>query len=90
MRHLETPDLELLTNTTHFFTVCNKMGIFDSPKVITLLVVQMWWIAIWGLSYITIEYFVGKNKLMEFGVYIGLTVLVTLILQLNPHIIEAL
>jgi hypothetical protein len=66
------------------------MGIFDSPKVITLLVVQMWWIAIWGLSYITIEYFVGKNKLMEFGVYIGLTVLVTLILQLNPHIIEAL
>jgi len=66
------------------------MGLFDSPKVITLLVVQMWWIAIWGLSYITIEYFVGKNKLMEFGVYIGLTALVTLILQLNPHIIEAL
>ena len=66
------------------------MGLFDSPKVITLLVVQMWWIAIWGLSYITIEYFVGKNKLMEFGVYIGLTALVTLILQLNPQIIEAL
>jgi len=66
------------------------MGLFDSPKVITLLVVQMWWIAIWGLSYITIEYFVGKNKLMEFGVYIGLTALVTLILQLNPQIIESL
>jgi len=66
------------------------MGLFDSPKVITLLVVQMWWIAIWGLSYITIEYFVGKNKLMEFGVYIGLTALVTLIIQLNPQIIEAL
>ena len=66
------------------------MGLFDSPKVITLLVVQMWWIAIWGLSYITIEYSVGKNKLMEFGVYIGLTALVTLIIQLNPQIIEAL
>ena len=66
------------------------MGLFDSPKVITLLVVQMWWIAIWGLSYITIEYFVGKNKLMEFGVYIGLTALVTLIIQLNPQIIESL
>jgi hypothetical protein len=66
------------------------MGLFDSPKVITLLVVQMWWIAIWGLSYITIEYFVGKNKLMEFGVYIGLTAVVTLILQLNPQIIESL
>jgi hypothetical protein len=66
------------------------MGLFDSPKVLTLLVVQMWWIAIWGLSYITIEYFVGKNKLMEFGVYIGLTALVTLIIQLNPQIIEAL
>jgi hypothetical protein len=66
------------------------MGLFDSPKVLTLLVVQMWWIAIWGLSYITIEYFVGKNKLMEFGVYIGLTALVTLILQLNPQIIESL
>ena len=66
------------------------MGLFESPKVLTLLVVQMWWIAIWGLSYITIEYFVGKNKLMEFGVYIGLTALVTLILQLNPQIIESL
>jgi len=66
------------------------MGLLDSPKVLTLLVVQMWWIAIWGLSYITIEYFVGKNKLMEFGVYIGLTALVTLILQLNPQIIESL
>jgi len=66
------------------------MGLFDSPKVLTLLVVQMWWIAIWGLSYITIEYFVGKNKLMEFGVYIGLTALVTLIIQLNPQIIESL
>uniref|UniRef100_A0A6C0KC09 Uncharacterized protein n=1 Tax=viral metagenome TaxID=1070528 RepID=A0A6C0KC09_9ZZZZ len=66
------------------------MGLLDSPKVLTLLVVQMWWIAIWGLSYITIEYFVGKNKLMEFGVYIGLTALVTLIIQLNPQIIEAL
>ena len=31
------------------------MGLFDSPKVLTLLVVQMWWIAIWGLSYITID-----------------------------------
>ena len=66
------------------------MGLLDSPKVLTLLVVQMWWIAIWGLSYITIEYFVGKNKLMEFGIYIGLTALVTLILQLNPQIIESL
>ena len=66
------------------------MGLLDSPKVLTLLVVQMWWIAIWGLSYITIEYFVGKNKLMVFGVYIGLTALVTLIIQLNPQIIEAL
>ena len=66
------------------------MGLLDSPKVLTLLVVQMWWIAIWGLSYITIEYVVGKNKLMEFGIYIGLTALVTLILQLNPQIIEAL
>ena len=66
------------------------MGLLDSPKVLTLLVVQMWWIAIWGLSYITIEYFVGKNKLMEFGVYIGLTALVTLIIQLNPQIIESL
>jgi hypothetical protein len=66
------------------------MSLFTSPKLFPLLIVQIWWIAIWGLSYITIEYFVGKNKLMEFGVYIGLIVLVFLVLQLNPHIIEAL
>ena len=62
----------------------------DSPKLFTLLIVQISWIAIWGLSYITIEYFVGKNKLMEFGVYMGLIILVFIILQLNPNIIEEL
>ena len=66
------------------------MSLFTSPKIFTLLVVQMWWIAIWGLSYIAIEYFVGKNKLMEFGVYLALMVAVLLFLQLNPKIIEDL
>ena len=66
------------------------MSLLDSPKLFTLLIVQIWWIAIWGLSYITIEYFVGKNKLMEFSVYIGLIILVFIVLQLNPHIIEDL
>jgi hypothetical protein len=66
------------------------MSLFTSPKVFTLLIVQIWWIAIWGLSYIAIEYFVGKNKLMEFGVYLALMVAVLLVLQLNPKIIEEL
>jgi hypothetical protein len=66
------------------------MSLFTSPKLFTLIIVQIWWIAIWGLSYITIEYFVGKNKLMEFGVYMGLIILVFIVLQLNPHIIEDL
>ena len=73
-----------------FFTVYNKMSLFTSPKIMTLLVVQMWWIAIWGLVYIGIEWIVGKNKVMEFGVYMGLMILVLLVLQLNPHIIEDL
>jgi len=66
------------------------MSLFTSPKIMTLLVVQMWWIAIWGLVYIGIEWIVGKNKVMEFGVYMGLMVIVLLILQLNPTIIEDL
>ena len=66
------------------------MSLFTSPKIFTLLVIQMWWITIWGLSYIAIEYFVGKNKLMEFGVYLALMVAVLLVLQLNPKIIEDL
>ena len=66
------------------------MSLFTSPKLFTVIIVQIWWIAIWGLSYITIEYFVGKNKLMEFGVYISLIILVFIVLQLNPHIIEDL
>ena len=66
------------------------MSLFTSPKLFTLIIVQIWWIAIWGLSYITIEHFVGKNKLMEFGVYIGLITVVFIVLQLNPHIIEDL
>jgi hypothetical protein len=66
------------------------MSLFDSPKVLSLFIVQLWWIAIWGLVYIGIEVVCGKNKLMEFGVYITLMILVLLVLQLNPHIIEDL
>lgn len=55
---------------------------------ITLL--QFWWIAVWGLAYMAMEVVAGKNKSIEFWIYIGLLVAVTAIVHTNPILLEKL
>lgn len=50
--------------------------------------IQLWWIAVWGIAYITIEYLCGKSKKLELLMYFFLMSVVLLTIFLKPDIIR--
>ena len=59
-------------------------------KILTITLTQFWWIAIWGISFLIIEYFAEDSKHIELFLYIGLLVIVIGILAVKPHLVEHL
>ena len=66
----------------------DDLSIFEALGYVTLL--QLWWIAIWGIAYIAIEYVAKKSKLVEFYIYCGLLILIIGVLVANPILIRHL
>lgn len=69
-------------------TLLDDLSIFEALGYVTLL--QLWWIAIWGIAYIAIEYVAKKSKIVEFYIYCGLLTLVIGVLVANPILIKHL
>jgi hypothetical protein len=56
--------------------------------IITIL--QLWWVAVWGVCYMGIEY-LTKNKLItEFWVYMSMLLLIYFVLYMNPELLPHL
>lgn len=55
-----------------------------------LTLIQLWWIAIWGLAYIAIDAIAGESKSKEIGIYIGMLVFTIVIFHLNPDMLSRL
>jgi len=55
-----------------------------------LTLIQLWWIAIWGLAYIVIGYIAGKSKMIEIFIYIIMLVVTIFIINLNPQLLQRL
>lgn len=53
-----------------------------------LTVIQFWWIAIWGIAYIVIEYTTGGDKVKEMTFYFVLMAIVLFIVKVNPTLVE--
>jgi hypothetical protein len=53
--------------------------------VITFL--NLWWISLWGLSYLLIEYVTKGSKLTEAVIYLFMMMSVIVILSFNPDLI---
>jgi hypothetical protein len=47
--------------------------------------VQIWWIAVWGITDILIQILAGKHRHVEFLIYVFFIVLVISFLQSNPQ-----
>ena len=63
-------------------------------KVINVLflltLIQLWWIAVWGLAYMVIDVIAGSSKIKELYIYISMLIITITILHLNPQMVERL
>ena len=64
------------------------MQILEILFYVSLL--QLWWVAIWGISYILIEWVSNKSRLIELYIYIGLLIGTIVLLLTNPHLMKHL
>ena len=52
--------------------------------------IQLWWISVWGISYIVIEYLSNKSKKIELFIYSGLLIIVLSIILNKPQLMRHL
>jgi hypothetical protein len=55
---------------------------------ITLL--QLWWIAVWGIAYIIIEYISNKSKIRDLSIYFIMLIIAVFLILNNPDLMEHL
>jgi hypothetical protein len=56
--------------------------------IITIL--QLWWVAVWGVCYMGIEYMTKNKLLTEFWIYMCMLLIIYFILYMNPTLIPHL
>lgn len=66
----------------------SDMGKITLLTYITLL--QLWWIAVWGIAYIVIEHFSNKSKLKELFIYFTMLIIAVVLILKEPDLIEHL
>lgn len=70
------------------FELQKSMDLLPFLGVITVL--QLWWIAVWGLAYMAIQAITGKSKVAEFWIYIGILFFSVAFITKRPHLLEKL
>jgi hypothetical protein len=58
--------------------------------LVVITLIQFWWIAVWGLGYIGIEYVTKGSKQKELFLYFGILLAVLLVFQFEPTLLEKL
>ena len=66
----------------------NEVNKLTLLSYITLI--QLWWIAVWGIAYIIIEYVSNKSKIKELSIYFIMLVIAVFLILKEPDLIEHL
>lgn len=54
---------------------------------LSLTFLELWWIAVWGIVYIFIEYMSKKSKYTEVLLYIAMMSFILIVVTRNPDLI---
>lgn len=54
--------------------------------VVSLL--QVWWVAVWGVCYMGIDYLTKHTVLTEFWVYVAMLLTIYVFLFMNPDLVK--
>lgn len=72
-------------------TLKNKFSDINKLTLLTYItLLQLWWIAVWGIAYIVIEHLSNKSKVKELGIYFIMLVLAVVLILKEPDLIEHL
>jgi len=53
-----------------------------------ITLIQLWWVAVWGIAYIVIEYIASKSKKKELFIYVVLLMFVFTMIVTQPNILN--
>ena len=68
-----------------------QMRAFRTMEFLFILTfIQLWWIAIWGLAYLTIEHFAGPSKIMQVAIYAVIMIFTITVIHHNPKMLDRL
>jgi hypothetical protein len=54
-------------------------------NLIFITILDLWWIALWGIAYILVDFLSNKNKKLELLIYIFLMIFVIVFLMLDAE-----
>ena len=73
---------------------CNRYNKMLDSRILRILgiitLLQLWWVAVWGICYLAIEKVVGKCKSTELFLYVGTMISIYVILYANPDLLRHL
>ena len=64
---------------------------FDKVELLGYVtLIQLWWIAIWGISFIVVEYLATRFNMSEIVIYLIILLIVFITIVTKPNLIEHL
>ena len=57
-------------------------------KIFMISLFDLWWVAIWGIAYILVEWFAKGNKKVELLIYFAIIFIILSFVVQNPRLIE--
>jgi predicted membrane channel-forming protein YqfA (hemolysin III family) len=69
----------------------NVLQQYDKVELLAYVsLIQLWWVAIWGISFIVVEYLANRFNQHQIVIYIAMLLIVFTTIIMRPNLIEHL
>jgi hypothetical protein len=69
----------------------NVLQQYDKVELLAYVsLIQLWWVAIWGISFIVVEYLANRFNQHQIVIYIAMLLIVFITIVVKPNLIEHL
>ena len=69
----------------------NVLQQYDKVELLAYVsLIQLWWVAIWGISFIVVEYLANRFNQHQIVIYMMILLIVFITIIMRPNLIEHL
>lgn len=58
-----------------------------SERLIYITIFQLWWVSVWGIAYLGVEFLAKGSKMMELIIYVLLLIIIFVVLKNHPNLV---